>query len=39
MIRNASFHRWRNTQSLVDAGKIVVHEVKGHRRFVILNLF
>jgi hypothetical protein len=35
---NASFHRWRYAQSLVNAGKIVMHVMQGNRRFVVLNL-
>jgi hypothetical protein len=36
--RDASSHRGRDAQSLVDTGEIGVHEVQGHGRDVVLDL-
>jgi hypothetical protein len=37
MIAYASFHCWRNAQRLMDAPKIVMHEVQGYGMFKILD--
>jgi len=39
MVGDASSHSGRNPQSLVDSGKIVVHEVKRDHMPVIVQLF
>jgi hypothetical protein len=39
MVGNSRFHRWRHAQGLVNAGEIVVHVMRGHRRFVIFDFF
>lgn len=38
MVTNTGLHRWCDTQSLMNAGKIVVHIVKCNRCLMILNL-
>jgi hypothetical protein len=38
MIGRARFHRRRDAQCLVDAAKVVVHDVKGNVEFVIFDL-
>jgi hypothetical protein len=38
MVSNSRFHRWRHAQSLVNAGKVVIHVMQGNRRFVVFNL-
>jgi hypothetical protein len=38
MIGNPRSHCWRHAQRLVNASEVVVHEVKDHRGFVILNI-
>src|ERR1700722_8942260 len=30
MVRHSCFHRWRNSQRLVNATKVVVHNIKRH---------
>jgi len=37
-IGNSCLHRRRHTQRLVNARKIVVHEVKGNRLLVVFRL-
>jgi hypothetical protein len=39
MVGYTCFHRWCHSDRLVNAAKIVVHEVKGDRVLVVLNLF
>jgi hypothetical protein len=39
MIGQASGHRWRNPQRLVNPAKVIVQEVNRHHRGVILDLF
>lgn len=34
MVGYSRIHRWRHTQSLMHPAKVVIHEVKGNRRFV-----
>jgi ATP-binding protein involved in chromosome partitioning len=38
VIGNARFHRWRDSQGLVNASEVVVHEMQSNSGFVILNL-
>ena len=38
MIRQASFHGWRNSQGLMNPTKVVVHEMQGHGMTVIFDL-
>lgn len=38
MVRNPRFHRWRDTQGLMNPREIVVHEMKGNRCFMVRNL-
>lgn len=39
MIADASFHRWRDAQGLMNPAEVVIHEVERKRVFVILKLF
>jgi hypothetical protein len=39
MIGEASGHRGRDAQALMNPAEVVVHEVQGNHRIVILNLF
>ena len=38
MIGNARLHGWRNSQSLMDASEVVVHEIERQCMMVILDL-
>lgn len=38
MVCDARFHGRGDSQRLVNADKIVVHEMEGNRRFVVLDL-
>jgi len=38
VVRETSFHRWRNAQRLVNTAEVVVHEVKRHRMAQVLDL-
>jgi hypothetical protein len=38
MIRETSFHCWRDSERLMDSAKVVVHEIKGDRMTVIIQL-
>jgi hypothetical protein len=39
VVGDASGHRWRDSQSFVDSGEIVVHEVQRDHVAVVLQLF
>ena len=38
MVRDPRFPRWRDAQSLVNPGEIVIHEVERKRVFVVFAL-